>query len=126
MNNKKQIYITIGLLCAMLAIGICIQLKTIRNTNAIIPQGDSQEDELRNEVVRWKERYDEAVKNLEVAEKELKLQRELATKDNSEHTKMEEKIKFLNTYLGLTEVVGKGIVVTLKDNQEVNADTPGV
>lgn len=126
MNNKKQFYITIGILCALLAIGISIQLKTIKNTNAVIPQGDSEEDELRNEVISWKEKYDEAVESLENAEKELEKQRELASKDNSEYTEMEEEIKFANTYLGLTEVTGKGVVVTLKDNQEVNADTPGV
>jgi len=126
MDNKKQFYITIGILCALLAIGISIQLKTIRNTNAVIPVGDSEEDELRNEVISWKEKYDEAVAELESTEKDLKMQRELATKDNSEYTEMEEQIKFANTYLGLTEVTGKGVVVTLKDNQEVNADTPGV
>jgi len=126
MDNKKQFCITIGVLCALLAIGISIQLKTIRNTNAVIPQVDGQEDELRNEVISWKEKYDEAVESLENAEKELEKQREFATKDNSEYTKMEKEIKFVNTYLGLTEVTGKGVVVTLKDNQEVNADTPGV
>lgn len=126
MDNKKQFCITIGILCALLAIGISIQLKTIRNTNAIIPAGDTEEDELRNEVISWKEKYDEAVKKLENSEKELQLQRELATKDNSEYSNMEEEIKFANTYMGLTDVTGKGIVVTLKDNQEVNADTPGV
>jgi len=126
MNSKKQFYITIAVLCALLAIGISVQLKTIRNTNSVIPQGDSEEDELRNEVISWKEKYDEAVESLENAEKELEEQRQLATKDNSEYTEMEEQIKFANTYLGLTEVTGKGVVVALKDNQEVNADTPGV
>lgn len=126
MDNKKQFYITIGILCALLAIGISIQLKTIRNTNSVIPVGDTEEDELRNEVISWKEKYDEAVSSLENAEEDLKLQRELASKDNSEYTDMEEQIKFANTYLGLTDVTGKGIVITLKDNQEVNADTPGV
>ncbi|MBR6504778.1 MAG: DUF881 domain-containing protein [Clostridia bacterium] len=126
MNNKKQVYITIGVLCMLLAIGISIQLKTIRNTNALLPQTDGEENELRNEVISWKEKYDEAVDNLENVEKELKKQRELATKDNSEYLQMEEQIKIANTYLGLTEVTGKGIVVTLKDNQEINSDTPGV
>jgi len=126
MNNQKQFYITICILCALLAIGISIQLKTIKNTSSFIPTGNSEEDELRNEVVSWKEKYDEAVEGLKNAEKELELQRELASKDNSEYTKMEEQIKFANTYLGLTEVTGKGIVITLKDNQEVNSDTPGV
>lgn len=126
MDNKKQFYITIGVLCALLAIGIIIQLKTIKNTNSVIPNANGEDDELRNEVIRWKEQYDETVSNLEDAEEELKLQRERASKDNSDYTQMEEQIKFANTYLGLTEVTGKGVVITLKDNQEVNADTPGV
>jgi len=126
MDNKKQFYITICVLCALLAIAISVQLKTIRNTNAIIPEIDGEEDELRNEVISWKEKYDDAVKKLENAEKELEKQRELASKDNSGYIEMESQIKFANTYLGLTEVTGKGVVITLKDNQEVNADTPGV
>jgi len=126
MNNKKQFYITIGILCALLAIGVSIQLKTIRNTNAIIPEANGEEDELRNEVISWKEKYDEVVEGLENSEKELDKQRELASKDNSQYIEMEEQIKFANTYLGLTEVSGKGVVITLKDNQQVNSDTPGV
>lgn len=126
MNDKKQFYITLGVLCALLAIGISIQLKTIRNTNAIIPESNGEEDELRNEVISWKEKYDEAVENLENAEKQLEEQRELASKDNSEYAEMQEQIKLTNTYLGLTEVTGKGVVITLKDNQEVNSNTPGV
>lgn len=126
MNNRKQFYITIGILCALLTVGICVQLKTIRNTNAIIPETGGEEDELRNEVISWKEKYDTAVTALENAENELESQRQLATKDNAESTEMEEQIKFANIYLGLTEVTGKGVVITLKDNQEVNSDTPGV
>ena len=74
MNNKKQIYITIGVLCALLAIGISIQLKTISHTNAIIPETVG-EDDLRNEVISWKEKYDDTVTELENAEKELERQR---------------------------------------------------
>lgn len=53
--NKKQVAITLGIMCFILTLAICIQLKTTQNSNSTISQSLA-EDELRDEVLRWKEK----------------------------------------------------------------------
>lgn len=52
----------------LLTIGICIQVKTIKNANKVVGQTFTNND-LRDQVLRWKERYDTAYKDLQEAEK---------------------------------------------------------
>ena len=61
--NKKQIAITLGIMCFILTVAICIQLKTIENTTTTISQS-LKENGLRDEVLRWKERYDNVYEEL--------------------------------------------------------------
>ena len=61
--NKKQIAITLGIMCFILTVAICIQLKTIENTTTTISQS-LKESGLRGEVLRWKERYDNVYEDL--------------------------------------------------------------
>ena len=68
--NKKQIAITLGIMCFILTVAICIQLKTIENTTTTISQS-LKENGLRDEVLRWKERYDNVYEELNQSLKEL-------------------------------------------------------
>ena len=54
--NKKQISITLGIMCFILTVAICIQLKTIENTTTTVSQS-LKENGLRDEVLKWKEKY---------------------------------------------------------------------
>lgn len=121
MKNKK-VYIALGVICFLLTTSIIIQIKTINNTIKIADP-TFEENELRDEVLIWKEKYDNCYKALEVAEKELESQRKNATQNDTESKEKEELIKQGNNYLGLTDVTGKGIILTLRDSQTVNKDT---
>ena len=90
--NKKQIAITLGIMCFILTVAICIQLKTIENTTTTISQS-LKENGLRDEVLRWKERYDTAYKDLQEAEKTLETVRQTATADKDEEKDKEKKLK---------------------------------
>jgi len=57
-------------MCFALTLGICVQWKTVKGSNSIAKQS-SGNDELRAEVLKYKERYDNQYKELEKAEKEL-------------------------------------------------------
>lgn len=76
--NKKQIAITLGIMCFILTVAICIQLKTIENTTTTISQS-LKENGLRDEVLRWKERYDNVYEELNQSLKELEEVRKQAT-----------------------------------------------
>lgn len=113
--NKEKIGLALGIMCALLAYGISIQIKTINSTNSSY-SSSSTVNSLRDEVLKYKEKYDNKYDELEKLETELEKERESTTKNNSELASLEEQIKEGNKLLGLTEVTGEGVVVTLKDN----------
>ena len=82
--NKKQIAITLGIMCFILTVAICIQLKTIENTTTTISQS-LKENGLRDEVLRWKERYDNVYEELNKTLKELEEVRKQATKNDTKY-----------------------------------------
>ena len=65
-----MISLVLGIICFALTLGICIQLKTVKGSNSIAGQGYGN-DELRGEVLKYKEKYDNKYNELERAEKQL-------------------------------------------------------
>lgn len=113
--NKKGICLTLGIMCALLTYGICMQIKTVGGFGVAAVRTSSQ-SELKEEILKTKERYDNLYKDLERINKELEKERANATQNNTELEKLEEEIKVVNKLLGQTDVSGKGIKVTLKDS----------
>ena len=117
MKNKKTISIVLGLMCFALTLGICVQLKTVKGSNSVISQ-NYEENNLRAEVLRYKEKYDNKYKELEKAEDELEEERQKSTENNSYLEQKEEAIKQGNKIIGMTEVTGPGVIVTLSDSKK--------
>ena len=122
MSNKKTISIILGIMCFALTLGICVQVRTIRSTNSTIGQ-NQEANELRDEILRYKERYDNRFKELEEAEQELEKQREEATQNNSELEEAQQKITAGNKITGMTEVTGPGVTITLSDGKGIATST---
>ena len=55
--NKKQIAITLGVMCVLLTSGIIIQINTIKK-NSISNSIKTSNNDLRDEVLKWKEKYE--------------------------------------------------------------------
>ena len=51
MTNKKKISLVLGIMCFALTVGICIQIKTVKNTSSTISQ-NYEENNLRAEVLK--------------------------------------------------------------------------
>lgn len=117
MKNKKRISIVLACMCFALTLGICVQLKTVKGSNSVIGQ-NYEENNLRAEVLKYKEKYDNKYKELEKAEKELEKERQNATENNSELEQKEEAIKQGNKMIGMTEVTGPGVMVILSDSKK--------
>ena len=120
--NKKVISLVLGLMFTVLTFGICLQIKTVNNSNSTVSQ-NYEENQLRAEVLKNKEKYDNKYKELEKAEEELEKEREKATLNNKELEQVESDIKKGNKMLGMSEVTGPGIILTLSDNPNVNSNT---
>ena len=117
MKEKEKVSIVLGFMCLALTIGICIQLKTVKGSNFVVSQ-NHEENNLRAEVLKYKEKYDNKYKELEKAEEELEKERENSTQNNTELEKKEDEIKKGNKMIGMTEVVGPGVIVTLSDSKK--------
>ena len=117
--NKKQVCITIGVMCALLTSGIIIQVNTIER-NSISNITRTTNNDLRDEVFEWKEKYEKTYAELQEAENKLEDIRQQATKDNNTSVEVEQELKSVNNLLGLTELTGEGIVITVADNDEAS------
>lgn len=124
--NKKVISLTIGAICFILVLAIVIQVKTIKNTNSIVNYTLSNNNDLRDDLLRWKEKYDSVNTEVTEAEKKLEETRQLAIQNSPDSIKKEQELNINNTALGLTDVSGQGVIVTLKDNQGVTNENIGI
>jgi len=115
--TKLKNSIVLGLMCVLLTFGIFLQIRTVESTNVKVSQ-NYEENNLRAEVLKFKEKYDNEQKLLEKAETELEKERESATKNNTELEDAEISIKKANKIIGLSEVKGPGVIVTLKDGEK--------
>lgn len=118
--NQKSISLVLGLMCLLLTCGIVIQIKTINKTGTTVST-NAKENELRDAVLKAKEKYDNLYKDLENMENKLEIERTNSTQNNTELEQLESTIKEGNKILGLSEVTGTGIVITVNDNQKISS-----
>lgn len=121
--NRKQIAIALGIVCLVLTMAIVVQIKTIKGTNSTVSVEYSKNN-LRDEVLRWKEKYDREIEALDEAEKKLASIRTESAKNDTTTSSKEEEIRINNIVLGLTDVEGKGVEITVKDDP--NASTQNI
>ena len=114
--NKKII------MCVLLSYGIAAQIKTINGTGSIMST-NAKENELRDSVLKSKEKYDNLYQKLEEAENQLEVERANSTQNNTELTDLENEIKDGNKILGLSEVTGNGLIITINDNQDISLNS---
>lgn len=115
MTNKKLISLVLGIMCFALTAGICIQIKTVKNSSSKVSQ-NYEENNLRSEVLKYKEKYDNLLKETEKVDNELQQEIEKATENNSELEEAKNQINEGNKIIGLTEVTGPGVIITVSDS----------
>lgn len=114
--DKKKVSIILGIMCFVLTYAIFVQVKTVTNSNSTVSQ-NIEENNLRAEVLQYKEKYDNKYAELEKAEDELEKIREDASTNNNELSDLEEQIKKGNKIIGFSEVSGSGVKITLSDSK---------
>lgn len=120
--DRNKVAITLGIVCVILTIAICVQVNTIKSANTTVSQTFA-EDNLRDEVLKWKEKYDDITEELNKAEKNLAKIREESTQNDTTSSEKEEQITLNNNLLGITNLVGKGIEMTLTDDPNATRET---
>lgn len=108
--------ITLGFLAMILTIGISVQLKTVKSADL---SGNIQltDSNLKKSVLQWKSTYNDGLKKLSDTETQLEELRNIVAnldEDQQSQNKMQE----YQAILGLTDVTGEGVVITVADNND--------
>lgn len=114
--NKRLEAIILLIMCFMLGAAIAIQIKTVKQNGTTVSSGQGTSN-LKAQVLKMKEKYENQYEELEKVTKELEEARNKATKDNGELKELEDKIKQDNLLLGNTNVTGPGVTITLTDGK---------
>ena len=117
--DKKLEAIILLIMCFMLGAAIAVQIRTVNN-NGTTNSSNQEESNLKSQVLKMKEKYENQYAELEKVTKELESTRQQATSNNSELEELENKIKRDNLILGNTDVTGTGVKVTLTDGKETS------
>lgn len=113
-KRKVKIAVLLGIMCMFLTLGICIQINTVKNSTTTVGR-TLVENELRDSVLRWQQKYENSYAKLESKEKELDSLREKVSGRDNNASNSSAKLEEYNSLLGNTELTGKGIQITLKD-----------
>lgn len=121
MKGKGTMIFTIGAIVAILVAVMLMQFRTIEQTDITTLEA-MRETELRAEVASWKEKYEEASKQL--VDTDAKINEYYSTIENNEEASaiLDEELQQANMRLGKLAVQGKGIIVTLQDSDYAKID----
>ena len=116
MDKKAKTGIVLGVMCLALTLGICIQIRTVKQYSTKVGQNYDQNN-LRAEVLKYKEKYENQIKEIEKLDSELETKIEEASAKNTNLEDAKNQIKAGNKIIGTSEVTGPGITITLTDSK---------
>ena len=116
-KDKIIVSITVFFMCIVLTCVMFMQFKTARQTN-LTDIENMNEDELKSEIILWQNRYNEIDQKLTSRNQTID-EYESILQNNDETAKVIDKeLNELEKLVGITDVRGDGIVITLEDNDE--------
>ena len=121
MKGKGTITIVLGVICFVLVYTMFIQFNTVKQTD-ITSIETMRETELREELASWKVKYQDTHEKLTETNSKLGEYQQTSVDKKNTTRLLEQELKQAKTNLGLTDVVGEGIIVTLQDNENTDVD----
>lgn len=118
MKGKITITIVIGAICFLLVSVMFIQFKTVRQTD-ITSIETMREAELRDELTNWKTKYEEVSKKLADTNNKIDEYTKYSADNKKTEKILDQELQQARQNVGLTDVSGEGIIVTLTDNYSI-------
>lgn len=116
-KDKIIVSITVFFMCIVLTCVMFMQFKTAWQTN-LTDIENMNEDELRSEIILWQNRYNEIDQKLKSRSQTID-EYESILQNNDETSKvLDKELNELEKLIGITDVEGDGIVITLEDNDD--------
>ena len=119
-KGEMTMTITIGIACFALVTVMMMQFKVVNETD-ITEIENMQEAELKTELANWKTRYEEIDAQYEETTQRIEEYKSDEVSNNEASQLVREELEQTNTLLGLTDVHGEGIVITLKSGEGITA-----
>lgn len=116
-KEKMSLVVTTGIACFILTMIMFMQFKIVYETD-ISSLETMREEDLKQELVNWKTKYEETEQRYEEIEQTLNKYKEESTSNSQIKQNLEEELENLNLMLGATDVEGTGIIITLQDSDD--------
>ncbi len=116
-KGKITMTITIGMMCFVLVYVMFLQFRVIEETN-IAEIEDMREAELTESLAEWKTKCEELEVLIKEREEKIEEYEESMVTSKEASEILEQELKQAKMLLGVTEVTGDGIVITIEDNDE--------
>lgn len=123
--DKRQLTnaIIIGIMCFIIAYLICIQYRTIDKID-VKEMEIMREDELRTSLAEWKKSYQDNIEEIELTSSKINEYKEKIESDEETGELLEKDLKRAEMLLGMTDVQGQGVIITIVDNNFQNIASP--
>ena len=116
-KNKIVLGVTIALISTLLVSTILIQFKSVDEYKKSNIES-LREDELKTQVATYKSKYEEAQEQLQNNQNKINEYKNTADENAKSSELIEEELSQSNDLLGLTDVKGEGVILTLIDTEE--------
>lgn len=116
MKKQKTTRIIYCIIVLLLSLAITLQVRTMSKQDSNVSQL-MKNDELKDSLLQWEEKYTNMTQKLENSNKELEVIRNNLTQSDSSSQEKSNQLKENNRLLGLVDVTGEGIIITAKDGQ---------
>ncbi|MBP3597407.1 MAG: DUF881 domain-containing protein [Clostridia bacterium] len=121
--NRNLISLILGLMCFFLTIGIVVQIKSVESSKTVVAKTTAGA-ELRDNILRVEEKYNETLEKLNLANMELEGVIEQASQKGNGEINYSDELKKMNKLLGYSDVEGQGLVVTVQDGDPTTVKGP--
>ena len=117
--NKTTLVLSIvsGAIALVLIASMFVQFRTVNESKELDIEG-LRDDELRTQIASYKSKYEETMEQYNANQNTIN-EYETAINENKETTELlDEEINQAKSLLGLTDVKGSGVIVTLTDTED--------
>lgn len=116
-KNKINIAIIMGMICIILVAVMFAQFKVVEQTD-ITGIETAREEELQTMLSNWKTKYEEIEEKLVDTQTKIAEYQEKIDSNEQASELLDKELEQTNLLVGKANVVGEGVIVTLKDNEE--------
>lgn len=106
-------------ICIILGVMLAWQYKSVNYNQTMATLQNKRLDELREDLIRVQNQKNELQERLKDLEEENQMYKEIKAGDSEAAKSIQEDLKRIKIFAGLVDVKGKGIIVTLENNEYI-------